>query len=257
MNEIRLYAFEVGWCTEDKSTLTCRRGVGQKVRFPVPCFLITHPKGNVLIDTGYHKDIEIDPVKRFGQARADAQDILIEKNVLAWLDELGYKPDDIRYVINTHLHFDHCGLNQYFPNSTFLVQKDELRTAFWPEIFQRGAYSRDDFDHKLHYEEIEDSYDVYGDGVITTLKTPGHTQGHQSVIVKLPKEGTFVLTGDSAYLKENIDDLVAPGSNYSMIDAVNSLRKMRYLRDVMGYNVIPGHDPEYWPTIRKAPEYYS
>lgn len=257
MRELRLYPFCLGSATEDKGVFTARRDVGVKIEYPIPAFLITHPKGNVLVDTGFHIEVATNPVACFGErAHTMLPKVGAEDDVLSQLGALGLEPKDMRYVINTHLHFDHCGCNQFFTNSTFLVQKDELRAAYWPETFMRGGYYRRDFDHPLNYEAIEGDYDVYGDGVITIMKSAGHTEGHQSVIVELPNDGTIVLTGDSCYLMENINELIPPASVWNPVEAVKSLRKLRYLRDIKGGMVIPGHDLEYWKRIKHAPDYY-
>lgn len=259
MKEIRLYPIGVGKVTLDKSSLTAGRGMGTRVTVPVVTFLITHPKGNILVDTGVHKQIAIDPVSQWGEAKVKllTPDVKPEDDIVSQLAKLGFSPDDIRYVINTHLHLDHSGCNQHFKKSTFLVQKDELRTAFWPEVFQRGSYYRSDFDHPLKYEDLEGDYDVYGDGTVCTVRTIGHTQGHQSVVVSLPHEGMFVLTGDSCYLRENMDQEIVPGIVWNSEEALRSIRKLRYIRDKKDAFVITGHDPDFWPTLKHAPEYYS
>jgi glyoxylase-like metal-dependent hydrolase (beta-lactamase superfamily II) len=233
--------------------------MGTRIAVPVPVFLITHPKGNILCDTGMHKQIASDPVGRWGAAKVKnlTPDVKPDENVVSQLEKLGFKAGDIRYVINTHLHLDHSGCNQFFKGSVFLVQKEELKTAFWPEVFQRGSYYRADFDHPLKYEELEGDYDVYGDGAIKIIRSPGHTQGHQSIRVNLNHDGSYVLTGDSCYLMENIEEEVLPGIVWNPEQAITSIRKLRYLRDKEGANIITGHDPVLWDQVKKAPEYYS
>ena len=259
MNEIRLYPICVGKVTLDKSTLTAGRGMGTRIKVPVPVFLITHPKGNILCDTGMHKQVAVDPVARWGEAKVNSltPDVGPDEDAVSQIEKLGFKTEDIRYVINTHLHLDHCGCNQFFKDATFLVQKDELKTAFWPEVFQRGSYYRSDFDHPLRYEELEGDYDVYGDGTVNIIRSPGHTQGHQSIIVQLPGDGNIILTGDSCYLMENIEEIVLPGIVWNPEQAITSIKKLRYLRDKKSAFIITGHDPATWKQIKRAPEYYS
>ncbi len=259
MDEVRLYPICAGRVTLDKSFLTAGRGMGTRITVPVEVFLITHPKGNILVDTGIPKQLAIDPVARWGEAKVKitTPDLGPDEDTVSQLKKLGFTTDDVHYVINTHLHLDHAGCNEYFDKSTFLVQKDELRAAFWPEVFQRGSYYRSDFDHPLKYEELEGDYDVHGDGVVQIIRSPGHTQGHQSVLINLAKEGPFVLTGDSCYLTENMDQEIVPGIVWSPELALSSIRKLRYLRDKKGAFIITGHDPGLWPQIKHAPDYYS
>jgi glyoxylase-like metal-dependent hydrolase (beta-lactamase superfamily II) len=259
MTDMKLYPIGVGQVTLDKSSLTAGRGMGTRVKVPVCVYLIKHPKGNILCDTGMHKRIATDPVAQWGEAKVKllTPDVKPDEDVVSQLDRLGLSPDDIRFVINTHLHLDHSGCNQHFPKSTFLVQKDELRTAFWPEIFQRGSYYRSDFDHPLKYEDLNGDYDVYGDGTVQIFRTPGHTQGHQSILVNLPQDGMFVITGDCCYLAENVDEVVPPGISWNAEEAVKSIRKVRHLRDMKNAFLLTGHDPGGWSKIKHAPEYYQ
>ena len=259
MTDIKLYPIGVGRVTLDKSVLTAGRGMGTRVTVPVATYLIKHPKGNILCDTGMHKRIATDPVAQWGEVKVKllTPDVKADEDVVSQLQKLGLAPADIRYVINTHLHLDHSGCNQHFPQSTFLVQKDELRTAFWPEIFQRGSYYRSDFDHPLKYEELNGDYDVYGDGTVQLFKTPGHTQGHQSILVTLPKDGPFLITGDCCYLAENVNEIVPPGISWNMEESVKSIRKVRHIRDTKNAFLLTGHDPGCWSEIKHAPEYYQ
>lgn len=259
MAEMRLYPISVGRLTLDKSTLTAGRGMGTMITVPVPTFLITHPKGNIVCDTGMHKRVATDPVAQWGEDKVKWLSPVIGKDedIVSQLAKLGFAPKDIRYVINTHLHLDHAGCNQHFPDSTFLVQKDELRTAHWPEVFQRGSYFRADFDHPLNYQELDGDYDVFGDGTVQLMKTPGHTQGHQSIILTLPRTGRIVLAGDACYLNENADDLLPPGLCWNAEEAVRSLRKLRYWKEQKDAKLFTGHDPELWNQIKHAPDYYD
>ncbi|NLG95279.1 MAG: N-acyl homoserine lactonase family protein [Acetomicrobium flavidum] len=260
MSKIKLYPIYVGSVAMDKSYLTAGRGIGQIVTVPVPCFLIEHPKGLILFDTGMSKELidNPDPVKRIGPIIRMSTPIMKKgEDIVSQLDKLGIKPKDIKYVVNSHLHFDHAGNNADFPDSTFIVQKTEIRIAYWPEVYQKFAYLRADFDHPLNYQTIEGDVDLFGDGTIQLWLTAGHSQGHQSMVVKLQNSGYFILTGDSCYMKENIDELVLPGIVWSPDEAIRSLMKMREARDKLNATVILGHDFETWNKIKHAPDYYD
>ena len=113
-----------------------------------------------------------------------------EQRVDRQLERLGLSPDNIRYVIMTHLHMDHSGWMRLFPKSTFIVRKAELRHAWWPEKWL-GHLSFDDYKDTRDFTFIEpgddEDYDVFGDGTVVCIDTKGHSPGHQSVLVTLPK----------------------------------------------------------------------
>lgn len=258
MGEMKLYVIYTGSVKTDRSFATAGRGIGEKIITPVPVFLITHPEGNVLFDTGMDINVIEKPEETWGPASAVFSPIMKEgEDVVSQLEKLGYEPGDIKCVVNSHLHLDHAGGNRHFPNAEFLVQKEELRVAFWPEIYQRATYLRTDFDYPLNYRELEGDYDIFGDGKLIITPTPGHTQGHQSLIVDLENSGKFVLTGDSVYLKENLDQFVLPAILWSPDETIRSVKKLQYLRDKKGAFIVLGHDPESWEELRKAPEYYD
>lgn len=256
-DEIRLYCMCLGWETIDKGRLCAGKG-GTIVTFPVLAFLIKHPRGNVLVDTGIHLGVREDAVKQWGPAYAALNPTVgPDEDIVSQLAKLGMTTDDIDIVVNTHLHLDHAGCNSWFPKARFLVQKDELRFAFWPDKHLAGPYLRADFDHPLNYEMIEGDYDIFEDGTIKLFRTPGHSVGHQSVIVRLKKDGPIVIAGDSCNMMDNLNGLVPPGTTSSSIDGLNALLKLRHLRDDMGAFIIPEHDPDFWATeVKHSPEYY-
>ncbi len=258
METMKLYCFYTGSTKLDKSFLTGARGLGQSITVPVPMFLITHPEGNVIFDTGMNVNVIDKPEEIWGFVSYVIVPIMKEEDKpINQLKKLGYEADDIKYVVNSHLHLDHAGSNQFFPTAEFLVQKDELRVAYWPEIYQRGSYIREDFDHPLNYNALEGDYDIFGDGKVVVMRATGHSQGHQCLIVTLENTGTVVLTGDSSYTHENLDQFVLPGIVWNPDEAMKTINKLRYLRDKKGAMILMGHDPELWDTLKHAPEYYD
>lgn len=103
----------------------------------------------------------------------------------------------------------------------------------------------------------DDFYDVYGDGTLTTIFSPGHAMGHQSFLVRLPSSEPLLLTIDAAYTLDHWEEKALPGFLASTVDTVRSVQKLRTIAERTGANVVTGHDPAAWSTFKKAPEYYS
>ena len=258
MVETRLYLLDVGSVILDQNGLTPGRGMGTLVTVPATAFLITHPKGNILFDTGINPSVITDS-KGKGEVMSKALGLHMteEQKITNQLAQLGYKPDDIKYVVNSHLHHDHAGGNQFFPKAEFIVQKIEIRVAFYPEVYQKRVYSRKDFDHPLNYKDIEGDYDIFGDGQIVIWSTPGHSQGHQSLVVNLKNSGKFILAGDAVNEPANIDLLIVPGNVWSPDESIRSLKRLRDARSKGGAFLIYGHDPKQWAQLKHAPDFYD
>ena len=131
------------------------------------------------------------------QKRADVIDEQLKK--------LGYSPDKVKVVITSHSHLDHIGNIKLFPNAIHVIQKKELYQAWWPEKFQGGRRLRDGRFRRprrdFNYLELDGDYDLFGDGTVMVLSTPGHTLGHQSVKVKLGSGQTIIMAQDAIWLQ--------------------------------------------------------
>jgi N-acyl homoserine lactone hydrolase len=178
------------------------------------------------------------------------------------IERLGIRPQDIRYVVQSHLHLDHTGAIGRFPNATHIVQRREYDYAFAPDWFAAGGSVRQDFDREgLKWRFLngadDDFLDLYGDGALTMISTPGHSEGHQSFLVKLARNGPILRTIDAAYTFDHWNEQALPGFLTSTVDTVRSVRKLRQLAERTGAKVVTGHDPDAWKPLRKAPEYYD
>jgi glyoxylase-like metal-dependent hydrolase (beta-lactamase superfamily II) len=223
----------------------------------MPVFVIRHPKGNVLFDTGPHPGVFQDPIARWGGLAKAFEPLGDERSgILGQLETIGLKPEDVRCVVNSHLHFDHAGGNQFFPKSTFLVSRKEMGWAKRPENEGKG-YFRADWDYPLNYREIEGSFDLYGDGGLTILPLPGHTPGHQGLLVCLEKDGAIILSGDSVPCEENYLVFKIPRNHLDGEQARKTIQDLHDLIEKEKALLIHGHDPEQWKKIRKAPEFYE
>jgi len=184
------------------------------LEWPVHGFVVTHPGGAVLVDTGVG-----------GPDRLLSDWRVVNRSVADALGELDMTPDDIGLVINTHLHFDHCGQNAVFKQAAFYVQRAEVSRA---QLESRELYDWFDF-MNARFELLDgDTEVVPGLSVITT---PGHTVGHQSVVVQAADGTSHVLIGDAAYTPRlylgPADEDLPPGQASDPAAWRDSLRRIR------------------------------
>jgi len=193
---MRLYVFSSGWLTIDKSSL--QTGATGKITVPVAFFLIKHPKGNVLFDTGNNDKVITDPTYWGPLAQmlgpdSKSPDIAID----AQLAKAGVKPSDINYVILGHMHLDHAGNVGKFSGATIVYQRDEIVNAFWPKPGYGCCYITADFatlrndvganqPNRQKVIELNGDLDLFGDGSIYIHRAVSHTPGSQIVILRLP-----------------------------------------------------------------------
>jgi N-acyl homoserine lactone hydrolase len=243
----RVFALSCGSLEFDRSLFFPAQPQGERMATPVPCYLIVHPRGKLLFDTGIHCDARTDPVGRLGRRVASLFAVRsgAGEDVVSQLATMGIRASEIRYVVNSHFHFDHCGCNASFPDAEFLVQRAELQAA------RAGRYNAKDWDHALAYREIDGEHDVFGDGSVVLFPTYGHTPGHQSMRVRIGARDV-VMTGDACYLRRTLNEMHLPGAKFDAAQMIDSLKRLRAMRD-RGAMIITGHDPEMWETVPQAP----
>lgn len=248
-----------------------RAARGENRAQPIPAFLIRHPQaGPILVDTGLHPSMASDPVQNLGRLGnwLYKPQIGHGDDVSAQLRAKGVDPGSIRLVLMTHLHIDHASAISDFPDATFIVTAKEWEAATTGAFaFSRG-YHRPQFDYAFDFRTVSfdgenvNSYasfgrtlDLFGDGSIRLAATPGHTAGHQSVIVRL-KNDDLVIAGDAIYLEGQLDpgsDL--PGKTADRHNFKRSLQELRLFHSQYPNSVItPGHDPDFYEN---APEKYE
>jgi glyoxylase-like metal-dependent hydrolase (beta-lactamase superfamily II) len=241
----------------DLSTFFPDRPPGARYTVPIPCVLVVHPRGRLLFDTGVHRQAIVDPVGRLGADRARRFGVRSRpgEEVVGQLALVGLAPDAVTHVANSHLHFDHCGGNEFFPGATFLVQRAELDAARAVDRQNPGRFNPSfrDFDLPLAYRPVDGEHDVFGDGTVTLLPTPGHTPGHQSLSVRLPDGARFLFAADACYTREHMDRDLLPGVLWDPALMRRSLALLRGLRDGEGTTVVYGHDAEQWDGMARAP----
>ncbi|PZQ60212.1 MAG: MBL fold metallo-hydrolase [Phenylobacterium zucineum] len=247
---VQLHAFTCGWLTIPRAFML--DGEDGLIKVPVPSYLITHPKGRVLFDSGLHAATADDPVAHVGEmlARYHQFDFEAGQEIAGRLADFGVDPASIDIVINSHLHFDHCGGNAQLPNADILIQRRELEHA--RAVESTRGYLQVEWDTGQKIRAVDGEYDVFGDGAVVCLPTYGHTPGHQSLRVRTEQGGEFVLCGDACYLKDSLEKLQLPGV---IADKEAALAVFHRLRDMQarGVRIMFGHDPDFWTTVPQAP----
>ena len=211
------------------------------------CYLIHHPQGWFLWDTGIPDALAATPE---GTTSANgALQVERPKTLAGQLDELGVKPADIKAMAISHTHPDHIGNVEMFPQAMLYVQKAEHE---WP-----GADGAPRFNPNHPVTKLEGDRDVFGDGSVVIISTPGHTPGHQSLLVKLPKTGTIVLSGDAVHFKANWDNRRVPPIN---TDKDKTLASMQRIADMVAKEngqLWINHDKPQTDAQKKPPEFYD
>lgn len=259
MDDMRLYFFSAGTCKTYTHLFKMHQGLNEPFEIPMPWFLIVHPRGNVVIDGGQTLVLARDP-HHWPLAEGFWPVLTEEQHCVNELKRVGVEPTSVKYVIQTHLHTDHCGAIGHFPEAKFIVQRREFEHAYNQDWYTFGVYIREDFDQKVNWEfldERDDGYDLFGDGAISLMLTPGHSPGHMSVVVNLPESGPFLLTSDACFTRDHYENRAMPGILHSGADVVTSVARIRRFVEKTGATLVPGHDPDEWPNFRVAPEYYK
>ncbi len=266
---MKLYVFSSGALTAGKNFLQ-NLGPTDTIQLPVGFFVVMHPKGNVLFDTGNNDKIITDPSYWGPFFKAYNPVVTPEVAIDAQLGKIGLKPDDIKYVVIGHLHLDHGGNVGKFPNSTVVVQKDEIRNAFWPEPGTANFYILGDImplrnppgeatPNKFKMIQLEGDMDLFGDGSVVVKRWVGHTPGSQMMIVRLPKTGTIILTSDNVYLRENVEKNILPNVilAYDPGGILRAYEWIRYMQATEKADYFTAHDPDAFKALKKPPEFYE
>lgn len=258
-DDMKLYDVSDGSFVIDSSFAYAFFAAGEPVQLVVPQQVIVHPRGVVLFDTGIADDVaEGRCHEHWGEGLCDgmgatwSRDMVIDRK----LAKIGHSIEDVKYVVYSHFHLDHVGNIELFPDAVHVVQRDEIREAWWPERFYSGAFVMNDFDdaRDFTYLELEGDYDLFGDGCIQIISTPGHTPGHQSLMVRLPKTGPVILTGDAAVNPDHLEG--APlGYVYDIQGSLRSVERLKQLRDRDGADIWLTHNMEQYKGRRHDQAY--
>jgi N-acyl homoserine lactone hydrolase len=222
--------------------------VGKSMDFVDNCYLIHDVQGWLLWDTGIPDAVAAMPD---GQPPADPKGVHWRrpKTLASQLDQLGVKPADIKFVAVSHTHGDHIGNVELFPQAMLLVQKAEYE---WP-----GPSGASRFKPEHPVTKLEGDYDVFGDGSVTIISTPGHTPGHQSLLVKLPKTGALILSGDAVHFKSNWDNRGVPVNNTDKEQTLASMQRIADLLAKERAQLWINHDKAQRDSFKMAPDFYD
>jgi len=231
-------------------------GAGEPYEAPYFFYVVEHPQGTVLFDSGGHPDLVDRPAERLGAEAAAAFDITMVAgdDAVAQLARAGLAPADVAHVVQSHLHYDHAGGLELFPHATAHVQQAELDVLAHPPAGQELFYCPADYEHRAAWHVVDGWHDLFGDGRVVMVPTPGHTAGHQSLLVQLDSGATVILAADAAYRPEEFEERRTSSvfsDEAAMLASHDLLHALRAEHDA---RVIFTHDLSWARTIRVAPE---
>ena len=247
---IKLYAFECGRLEIPHGFLL--EGAKGKITVPIPSYLIVHPKGRIVFDSGLNLATQTNPESYITSAgmRFNKFYFTPGEEISARLESVDIAPEDVNLIVNSHLHYDHAGGNALLPNADILVQEPEwIHACGRPD--DDVAYRKIDFETGQHVRQVRGEHDIFGDGSVVALPTYGHTPGHQSLRIRTDK-GEFILCGDACYLRHALDNDHLPGILHDREAALRAFALFRKF-EAAGARICFGHDPEFWKTVPQAP----
>jgi glyoxylase-like metal-dependent hydrolase (beta-lactamase superfamily II) len=259
---VRLTAFDAGPFILDRGALMV--GLSGPLTVPSTVAVVEHEQhGLVLVDTGVNYRVA-DPdlaERHWGpglRERYGATEFAREQAVDAQLERLGYRCDDVSHVIYTHLHLDHAGGMEHFPNAVHVAQHDELRHAWWPDRWTARGYALADYlpGRGFDYLELAGDADLFGDGSMRVVRLAGHTPGSQGLVVDLPHRGRVAFVGDAAHLREQITADVPQFSDWNVEAKLLSYQRLRALQR-SGIDVFLAHDVEDFGALPTAGTYWD
>jgi N-acyl homoserine lactone hydrolase len=252
----RIYVLDTGMIDhDDYGAFSPGMPSGVRRSMTVKSYLIVHPKGTLLWDTGIDDAIAEDPE---GLVFAEGVVFRVPKTLRSQLAELGRKPENIDFLGLSHLHIDHLGNIDLVPRATVLVHEAEYDAAHGDQAQELG-YIPETY-AALPAEQVRrlaGEHDVFGDGTVVTKPWPGHTIGHQGLVVRLRDAGTIVIGSDIAHSTRNLEELLVPTSNYDEELSVRSMKELKSLARAEDATVWIQHDLDQQAGVRQAPEWYE
>lgn len=253
---MRMHALSGGRLRMRKSVYIPDAPREETIEVSVSCFLMRHPQGNVLFDTGCHPSVPDDPEARWGRwAKVTAPLMKPGENVITGLAAIGIAPDDVDVVVCSHLHYDHCGCNTFFKRATVMAHVREVTAAHAADADTMG-YIAAEWDDGAPLDLLTRDRDVFGDGRIVLIQLPGHTPGSIGALVALERSGTFLLAADTVSVRVTLDRGLIPRNTRNADELVKSLAEVKRI-EAGGATIICGHDTAQWETLRKGAEFYD
>lgn len=251
--DVRLYALDCGTIEFDDMAMFADDDsyAGQPGNLVEPCYVIEHPGGTLLWDTGLGDAINARPDHVLDE---DGSRLLVPVTLRSQLEQLGLVAADIEFVSLSHMHFDHTGNLEQFPKATWLVDPAEL--AWATQTPPPGSATAAHFDAFGGSQQVmQGDHDVFGDGRVRILRTPGHTPGHRVLLVELANAGTVILSGDLYHSRSNRENARVPAFNIDRADTLASFDRVRQLLETHRGRLLIQHDPEDFDALPVFPAY--
>jgi N-acyl homoserine lactone hydrolase len=244
----------------DESVWTPGENVGRSIEFSSTCWLVKHGSEWLLWDTGVPESAHGDP--RGWSTLPKLIVYHLDRTLTDQLTEIGLKPRDIARVAISHTHGDHIGNTGLFSDSTILMQRAEYSWINSPNgpndnVNQLMALARELLGTPKNLQLIEGAADIFGDGSVTLVPTPGHTPGHQSLLVHLKNSGFVILSGDVVHSKENFEKNIVPSLNTNKQESLASMEKIRQLIAEYKATLFVNHDKKQEDELRLLPAFYD
>ncbi|MET0313119.1 MAG: N-acyl homoserine lactonase family protein [Hansschlegelia sp.] len=250
----RIYVLYSGEArVDDRSIYSPGVHVGEPVGLSCNAYLIKRADGWTLWDTGME-----DGLAELPEGRIIAHDIrgIAKRTIAGQLKEIGIGPKNIGTLILSHAHFDHAGNCRLFPQARWIVQKAE-RDAMFGDKPDRFGFLPHLYDtlRSNPTTVVEGDHDVFGDGSVRMISTPGHTPGHCSLLVRLPKAGPVILSGDVAHFEESFRHHYVPKFNSDPVLSQSSMEKVEALMRAEGAKLWINHDAAQTASLPRAPQW--
>ncbi len=244
---IRLTPIESGFLTTDTGNLC--EGAEGRTTIPVACWIVEHPSGTVIFDTGMHAEL-VSSSSLLGVLEG-VFEVSMKQDLGGQIRDAGFDPATIDYIVFSHLHFDHSGGTAAIPNARVVVQRDEWQYVHSMGEDEAATYTASDYDLGHDVQEVVGLHDIFSDGTVVCIPTPGHTAGHQSLKVQL-ESGDVLLVGDCCYWQRMLEEDLVPPYGFDHGLQRQSMENLRTLhRD--GTRLIFGHDADQWRQIGGQP----
>lgn len=249
-DSIKLYTLDCGTIDVADMASFDREGrfAGEAMTLKVPCYLIRHPKGDLLWDAGLDEAIASDPDGIGTAFRSTMQRSLTDQ-----LADLGLTPADIDYLSLSHAHPDHSGNANLFKSSRWIVSRTEHTFMFSPEAaaYAAGYQALETVEPTL----FDDSHDVFGDGSALLYRTPGHTPGHTVLLLTLKNAGALMFSGDLYTHAAGRTLGAIPAFNMDADATLRSMQRFEELAAQHGARVVIQHDAGHFAGMPSFPSY--